>query len=218
MRRLFFKDKKRAESSTGKKITAGLLLLGVAGAFVMSSTFAVYALPTPPGAGGGAGGTTAANGAAKCAILDVGVVQCPSYLGKLGNGTCWYEDPGSPEAGTKAGWQKLACTNDLFKNAASPQVTEAEVPALTACNGAGSCDLVKKYIDPLIAVLAGAVGLAVTIAIVVGGIQYASSAGDPQKAAAAKGRIMNAIIALIGFFLLFAFLSWILPGGLLNNT
>jgi hypothetical protein len=76
------------------------------------------------------------------------------------------------------------------------------------------CSLIKQYINPLIALLAAFVGVAVTISIALGGIQYASSAGDPQKAAAAKDRIRNAIIALLTFLFLLALLTFIVPGGL----
>lgn len=151
----------------------------------------------------------------KCAILDQGRVTCPDYI--TGAGTCWYEDPGGPNAGSKQGWVKTGCDSDIFKSASFPPVTTSEDPALTPCKRASHCDVVKTYIDPLIATLAAGVGVVCAISIVVGGIQYASSAGDPQKAAAARSRITNTIIALIGFFLLFAFISWLLPGGLLNG-
>lgn len=79
------------------------------------------------------------------------------------------------------------------------------------------CDLFTKFINPAVNFAAGLVGVAVAIGIIVGGIQYSSSAGDPQKAAAAKGHIQNALIALVIFFVLYALLSWLIPGGLLNS-
>lgn len=154
--------------------------------------------------------------AAKCAILDQGQVACPGYLGSLPSGSCWYEDPGAKNAGTKPAWTQEDCNSATFQGAANPQVTPAEDPALTTCSGT-NCDLIAKYINPLIATLSAAVGVVVTISIVYGGIQYASSGGDPQKSAAAKSRITNSIFVLVAFFLLFAFLSWLIPGGLLNT-
>jgi hypothetical protein len=52
--------------------------------------------------------------------------------------------------------------------------------------------------------------------LVVGGIQYAASGGDPNGVAAAKKRIANAIIALVTFGLLWAFLNWIIPNGVFS--
>lgn len=153
--------------------------------------------------------------AAKCAILDQGTVTCPN---SITGGGCWYKDLGQPAAGpNKDGWVKAPdCTNGIFQQAAQPQVTAPQDPALTPCTKS-SCDLVQKYVDKFINVLAGAVGVVVTISIVVGGIQYSSSAGDPGKMQAAKKRIINALIALVGFFLFYAVLQWLVPGGLLNG-
>lgn len=165
----------------------------------------------------------AAAAAPVCAILDQGQVQCPTAITASG---CYYKDLGNPNPtgdvqGT--GFVKAPdCTNGIFQQTSCPasagtcQVQAAQDPALTPCTS-GNCDLVKKYIDPLINVLAAAVGVAVTISIVVGGIQYSSSAGDPGKMQTAKKRIINAIIALIGFFLFYAVLQWLVPGGLLNG-
>lgn len=158
-----------------------------------------------------------------CAILDQGQVQCPT---QITTGGCYYKDLGNPNPqgdvqGT--GFVKAPdCNNGIFQQTSCPasagtcQIQAAQDPALTPCTSS-NCDLVKKYIDPLINVLAAAVGVVVTISIVVGGIQYSSSAGDPGKMQAAKKRIINAIIALIGFFLFYAVLQWLVPGGLLNG-
>jgi len=77
--------------------------------------------------------------------------------------------------------------------------------------------LIAKYINPLITLLSALVGLVVTISIVIGGIQYSSSAGDPQAATAAKNRIRNAIIALVAFIFLYAFLQFLVPGGIFRT-
>jgi hypothetical protein len=79
-----------------------------------------------------------------------------------------------------------------------------------------SCNtLIRDYVEPGIRVLTGLMGLVVAISIVAAGIQYASSASDPGKVAAAKKRLTAAIIALISYLFMFAFLNWLLPGGVL---
>jgi hypothetical protein len=80
------------------------------------------------------------------------------------------------------------------------------------------CDLIKKYLNPLITFFSALVGIAVVISIIHGAIEYSSSGGDPQKAARGKQRITNAIIALVAFTFLFAFLQWLIPGGILNRS
>lgn len=84
-------------------------------------------------------------------------------------------------------------------------------------NDNSDCNLVAKYVNPLINSLAILLGIAVVIGVIMGGIQYASSGGDPQKAATGKKHIKMAAVALIGYFLLFAFLEFMLPGGVLTR-
>lgn len=76
------------------------------------------------------------------------------------------------------------------------------------------CGIVQRYINPLIRFLSAGFGIIVAIMIAVGGLQYATAGGDPQKVAAGKKRIFNAIFALIAFGLLATFLNFIIPGGL----
>lgn len=71
------------------------------------------------------------------------------------------------------------------------------------------------YIVLLIQVLSAIVGIVVVIMIIVGGIQYSASGDDPQAVAAAKKRIMNAVIAIVFYIFGFAILQYLVPGGVL---
>ena len=84
----------------------------------------------------------------------------------------------------------------------------------TALNGCQSrdCDIVTKYLNPFIKIVGIFTGIAVVFGLVIGGIQYSASGGDPQKAASAKNHIRNAIIALFAFFFLAAFIKFLTPG------
>lgn len=98
-----------------------------------------------------------------------------------------------------------------------------EVPAdggRTCCpksagSNPSSC-LYAKYINPIVNLLSAAVGIIVVAAIIVGAIQFSTSGGDPQKAANGKKHIQNALLGLVVYLLLFGFLQFIIPGGLLN--
>lgn len=96
----------------------------------------------------------------------------------------------------------------------SPPPTQDPALKSSDCQVANKCTLIGKYVNPLINVLAALVGVAVVISIVIGGIQYASSAGDPQAASAAKNRIRNALIALVTFIFLYGLINFLIPGGL----
>ena len=87
--------------------------------------------------------------------------------------------------------------------------------ATTPCTSS-NCDLITTYINPAINLLSGLVGVVVVIGLMIGAIEYATSAGNPQKAAKARGRMINSGIALLGFAFLYAFLQWIVPGGIFN--
>lgn len=82
---------------------------------------------------------------------------------------------------------------------------------------AAACNPVYNFINPLINTLAVLAGVAVAAGIIIGGIQYASSGGDPQKAATGKNHIKMAVVALIGFFFMYAFLQFLIPGGILTR-
>jgi Type IV secretion system pilin len=104
------------------------------------------------------------------------------------------------------------------KNAANtvPQANlkDAEDPALKCASGDTSnidCDLIKKYLNPIIGFLSAFVGIAVTIGIISGGIRYASASDDPQKSAAGRQMIRNAIIALVAYIFLYAAIKWLVP-------
>jgi hypothetical protein len=58
------------------------------------------------------------------------------------------------------------------------------------------------------------VGLVVIGSIIVAGIQYTSSRGDPQATGAAIKRISNSLIALLIYIFMFAIANFIVPGGM----
>jgi len=62
------------------------------------------------------------------------------------------------------------------------------------------------------------VGIIVVGLIIVGGIQYITSGGVPQKIEAARKRITNAIIALVLFIFMYALLQWLIPGGIFSTN
>lgn len=72
---------------------------------------------------------------------------------------------------------------------------------------------ITRYLNMFVNILTGLVGVAIVGSIIVGGIQYSMSAGDAQAVGAAKKRISNALLALLIYSFTFAFLQWIVPGG-----
>jgi hypothetical protein len=70
-----------------------------------------------------------------------------------------------------------------------------------------------KDVQTIINVLSIGVGLIVVAMIIVGGIQYIAAGDNPSATASAKQRIVNALVALVAYILLFALIQWLVPGG-----
>lgn len=89
--------------------------------------------------------------------------------------------------------------------------------ARNTCNSvplnANDCPFLRDYVVPAINALAASVGIVVVIMVAWGGFQYTTSRDNPQQSAAAKEHIRNALIALVVYIFMIAFLNWLVPGG-----
>jgi len=107
------------------------------------------------------------------------------------------------------------CSNPPF----NVNSTAAGQQAKIDCNAAykdlnkSNCGIIN-YLLIFINVLSAMVGLVVVAVIIVAGIQFSTAGDDPQKLAAAKGRIVNALLAIAVFLFMYAFLQWVVPGGI----
>jgi hypothetical protein len=136
--------------------------------------------------------------------LDAGAAQKASCLSHGGT----YNDKTGVCTGETIATPNTVCTGD---KCADPAINSGN------CTDASHCDLMSKYVYPFINFLSALVGVVVIISIIIGGIQYGSSAGDPAKVTAAKNRIRNSIIALVTFIFLYALLNFLVPGGVFNG-
>lgn len=85
----------------------------------------------------------------------------------------------------------------------------------TACSTTSN-SIINNYLDPIINFLAAGVGIIVVIMVVIGGVQYIASAGDPNATAEARKRITNGLIALVTFAFMYSILEFIVPGGVFH--
>lgn len=84
------------------------------------------------------------------------------------------------------------------------------------CEGKLDCNL-NPITDIMFAIfrfLSAGVGLIVIGSIIVAGIQYSASRGNPQATEASIKRITNAIIGLLIYIFMFAILNSLVPGGM----
>lgn len=127
---------------------------------------------------------------------------CPSGTQPVGGQCC-------PEGQIQINNGQLSC-------APSPPNSCQSQEGQSGSNNGTSC-LFSVYVNPLIQFLSAAFGVIVVIGIIYGAIEYITSGGDPAKAASGKAHVTTALIALFAYLLLYAFLQFLLPGGLLNG-
>lgn len=80
----------------------------------------------------------------------------------------------------------------------------------------GSGNPIIAFATAIIKYVGGLIGLVVVLMIIIGGVQYAISSGDAKAVAAAKSRIINSVIALILYILMFGILQYLIPGGVIK--
>lgn len=114
--------------------------------------------------------------------------------------------------------QPVSLCTDLAEAAAAADATRSRPSDIEAdCTDGADAENcgITRYIVLVINVLSALAGIVIAGSIAYGGIQYSMSGSDPQKVSAAKDRIRNAIIALVFFIFGYAFLNYLIPGGVL---
>jgi hypothetical protein len=112
------------------------------------------------------------------------------------------------------------CGNDGIQgNATETSENENEVRVAFdfGCRGDQYTGNLNPVIDIMFAIfrfLSAGVGLVVIGSIIVAGIQYATSAGNPQATQAAIKRISSSVVALLLFMFMFTLANFLVPGGL----
>ena len=83
---------------------------------------------------------------------------------------------------------------------------------LTMCKDAEGEEAVKCVLYLVVNIMTYGIGVLGTIGVVISGIQYISSQGDPGKMAKAKNRIIQIIIGLAVYAVMYAALYFLVPG------
>ncbi|GEM_PF-2850066 len=71
------------------------------------------------------------------------------------------------------------------------------------------------YLKQILFLVNSLIGGIIILVLVIAGVQYIVSGGDPSNVKNAKGRIMNAVTALVLYLMMVAILNFLVPGGLL---
>lgn len=73
---------------------------------------------------------------------------------------------------------------------------------------------ITKWLQFFMNVISVVIVAGSAIMIAVGGLQYTAARDNPQAVQAAKQKIINVFIGLLSYFFLYAFLQWLVPGGI----
>jgi Type IV secretion system pilin len=122
----------------------------------------------------------------------------------------------SPTTQTCAKDAKGNCS-DLLRADSCVQVALPIVSGGSSCvnNSAAQGGAIIIYLREVLQLMSSAVGIVIVLMLVVAGIQYITSTGNPSLVGAAKKRIMNALTALFLFMFMVLILQFIVPGGIL---
>lgn len=84
------------------------------------------------------------------------------------------------------------------------------------CRAKPGENVIFTYLAAIIRFLAAGVGIVIVLAIIIAGIRYIISSGNPQALQDAKTQLAHAVFALLMFIFMFAALNFLIPGGLIR--
>lgn len=137
--------------------------------------------------------------------------ETPTQISGGHNDGKWYckaKNAPQPGGGVAGGGSTLhQCGDPSSDNAYTPSID-------IGCKGIGNP--IMDALFGIIHFLSLGVGLVVIGSIIVGGIQYTASRGEPQATALAINRIRASLFALIIYIFAYAALNYIIPGWVLK--
>ncbi len=181
-----------------------VFLLSIMG-FLAITTSSVYAAPA-----------TKSNPADSKQAADCNGDQDPTKITSGPNRGKWYCDDRSGGGGGLGG-QQVADDSGAYKAGRTCGGREYDYynPSIDiGCQGKGNP--IADALFGFIRFLSAGVGLIIIGSIIMGGIQYTGSRGEPQATAMAINRIRSSVFALFLFIFAYAILNYLVPGAILK--
>lgn len=152
----------------------------------------------------------------RAGLILIALVMSVVIYGLIGTGTALAAPPpaGSSVDPLAAGNNQVCVSLPIFKKA--PPGAGAGCPAgQQAIPNDQDGGAIVYYLKELLRLVNTLIGAIIILAIIVSGIQYMISGGDPANVKKAKGHLTNAFTALILYMLMVAILNFLVPGGAL---
>lgn len=80
------------------------------------------------------------------------------------------------------------------------------------CSGSGGSGAVENVLDLVVNIMSVGIGIIGVIGITIVGIQYLTAGGSEEKVKRAKRRMLEIVIGLVAYVLLYAVLRWVRLG------
>lgn len=101
-----------------------------------------------------------------------------------------------------------ACSKDQL---AEGCVSTAILGDGCSCDG-GQGESINNILQLVVNILSVGIGVLAVIGIVVVGIQYLTAGGNEEQTRKAKRRLLEIVIGVAAYILIYAILRWLLPG------
>ena len=111
--------------------------------------------------------------------------------------------------GSSVSASPAAASSDCVK--LSVKINSSDSGEVCPSNGG---NIIVAYLVEILKFLGLAFGGLILLLIIVSGVQYIASAGDPGAVKSAKSRITNAVTALVLYIFMYAILNFLIPGGI----
>ena len=109
-------------------------------------------------------------------------------------------------------------TAPVFADSVCDSSAAESVKSAAGCPGYETGDKLPGTIQSILNVIISVAGIIAVIFVIVGGVQYMTSSGDPGKTKKAKDTILYAVIGLIVCALAFAIVNFVIIKLLGNET
>lgn len=96
------------------------------------------------------------------------------------------------------------------------QVEDEFSTAILDCGSGSGGEGIFCLLNIALTVLTWGVGIAGTLGIVISGVQYLTARDSAEQMTKAKNRLINIVIGLVVYAVMWGFLNWLIPGGLFN--
>lgn len=73
---------------------------------------------------------------------------------------------------------------------------------------------IKELLFLILKILVYGLGAAATVGVVIAGIQYMTARDNESQVSAAKTRLLNIVIGLVAWAVMWTVMNWLIPGGM----